>query len=48
MFMDKNDWSDDDLGDDVGDTLVVPMPTPQVLSGGGHSQYVPSLASVPL
>lgn len=44
MFMDKNDWSDDDLGDDVGDTLVVPMPTPQVLSGGGHSQYVPSLA----
>ena len=40
MFMDKNDWSDDDLGDDVGDTLVVPMPTPQVLSSGGHSQYV--------
>jgi len=36
MFMDKNDWSDDDL-EDVGDTLVVPMPTPQVLSGGGHS-----------
>jgi len=32
MFMDKNDWSDDDL-EDVGDTLVVPMPTPQVLSG---------------
>ena len=31
--MDKNDWSDDDL-DDVGDTFVVPMLMPQVLSGG--------------
>jgi len=37
MFMDKNDWSDDEL-EDVGDTLVVPIsmvPTPQVLSRGG-------------
>ena len=35
MFMDKDEWSDDDL-DDV-DEVVVPMsmvPKPQVLSGG--------------
>ena len=35
MFMDKTDWSDDDL-EDVGDTLVVPMPTPQIINGA-HS-----------
>lgn len=37
MFMDKNDWSDEDLDDVDGDTLVVPisnLPTPQVLSNG--------------
>ena len=37
MFMDKNDWSDDELEDVNDETLVVPMsmvPTPQVLSNG--------------
>lgn len=45
MFMQGGDeWSDDEL-DDVNDTLVVPMPTPQVLSGGGHSMCVRGLQS---
>jgi len=43
MFMDKNDWSDDDLEDfNDGDTPVVPMsmiPTPQVLSGPNAEPY---------
>ena len=42
MFMDKNDWSDDEL-EDVNDEMVVPIsmvPTPQVISsGGGGSSF---------